>query len=207
MDVLDGKQIVTTSGKSVVSNPTVLDVTHLESLQEEADTRLFLHVADSVSRGFEKVMVRTVDSDVVVLAIYVFQNLSQLKKLWIAFGRQKSFRMIPVHTLSQQLGKDKCLALPMFHSLTGCDTVSAFFGHGKQSAWDLLGILPECITALKSLTVDPPDEADIPKSILQALGLLVTKLYGLEGNDVDAARLDGHYYQVSYDIWLTTYLH
>ena len=55
--------------------------------------------------------------------------------------------------------------------------------------------------------MDPSDEADIPRSILQALGLLVTKLYGLEGNDVDAARLDGHYYQVSHDIWLTPYLH
>ena len=36
---------------------------------EEADTRLLVHTAGAVNRGCRKVCVRTVDTDVVVLAI------------------------------------------------------------------------------------------------------------------------------------------
>ena len=32
------------------------------------------------------------------------------------------------------MGPQKALALPMFHVLTGCDTVSAFTNHGKRTA-------------------------------------------------------------------------
>ena len=94
---------------------------------------MFLHVADCVSRGMKNLIVRTVDSDVVILALYVYQHLHQMEELWIAFGRDKHFRTIPIHSISTSLGRNICKALPMFHSLTGCDTVSAFFGHGKQS--------------------------------------------------------------------------
>jgi len=52
---------------------------------EEAETRLLLHALDASKEGFKKVMVRTVDTDVVVLAITYFAQLS-LNELWIAFG-------------------------------------------------------------------------------------------------------------------------
>ncbi len=41
---------------------------------EEADTRLLLHVADAVQKGFRKVCVRTVDTDIVILATVVFKR-------------------------------------------------------------------------------------------------------------------------------------
>ena len=28
--------------------------------------------------------------------------------------------------------------LPFFHALTGCDTVSAFHGKGKRTAWEIV---------------------------------------------------------------------
>ena len=37
--------------------------------QKEADTRIFLHVSDAANYGYGKLMIRTVDSDVLVLAI------------------------------------------------------------------------------------------------------------------------------------------
>ncbi len=36
---------------------------------KEADTRMILHVFDEASRQCDKIMIRTVDTDVVVLAI------------------------------------------------------------------------------------------------------------------------------------------
>ena len=50
---------------------------------------MFLHVSDAVNHGYGRVMVRTVDSDVLVLAIAAVQQLS-VDELWIAFGSGKS---------------------------------------------------------------------------------------------------------------------
>ncbi len=37
--------------------------------------------------------------------------------------------------MGNRVGPEKSIALPMFHALTGCNTVSGFVGHGKKSAW------------------------------------------------------------------------
>ncbi len=36
---------------------------------EEVDTQVVLHAADAAKRGFQKVLIRTVDSDVVALCM------------------------------------------------------------------------------------------------------------------------------------------
>ena len=84
------------------------------------------------NRGTE-VSIRTVDTDVVVLAI-TSANLLNISELWIAFGAGESFRFIASQTIA--LGPDRCVVLPMFHAFTGCDTVSYFGGRGKKTTWD-----------------------------------------------------------------------
>ena len=54
-------------------------------IHEEADTCIFLHVEDAVQHGHNRVSIRTVDTDVVVLAVASAQRLD-LAELWIAFG-------------------------------------------------------------------------------------------------------------------------
>jgi hypothetical protein len=76
------------------------------------------------------VAIRTVDTDIVVLAI-AFISRMNLQELWIHFGVGKTVRLIPVHELAVAL---VCLALPVFHAITGCDTVSCFHGKGKKTA-------------------------------------------------------------------------
>ncbi|CAH3178758.1 unnamed protein product, partial [Porites lobata] len=44
------------------------------STQEEADTRIILHLEDTVTEGFNKISIRTVDTDVVVLAVAAAQR-------------------------------------------------------------------------------------------------------------------------------------
>ena len=46
------------------------------------------------------------------------------------------FRCRKELTLYEHLGREKSLALPVFHSFTGCDTTFAFYGRGKKSAWE-----------------------------------------------------------------------
>ena len=51
---------------------------------EEADTRVFLHVNDMSRKGITRVMIRTVDTDVFLLAISLYDRLN-LEQLWIDF--------------------------------------------------------------------------------------------------------------------------
>ncbi len=60
-----------TDGTGVLCSPAHSCVASLAPRsQEEADTRLLLHVADAVRKGCKKVTIRTTDTDVVVLASF-----------------------------------------------------------------------------------------------------------------------------------------
>ena len=103
---------------------------------EEADTRIFVHVKELVLKGHAVLLVDTVDTDVLVIAISCFNELSQfgLEKLWIEFGAKINRRWIPIHDLTSVLGI-KSTRLLFWYTFTGCDAVSAFGGKGKLSAW------------------------------------------------------------------------
>ena len=103
---------------------------------EEADIRMPLHLLHVSEQGHTKAYLKTGDTDVVVLAISFFQELS-LTELWIGFGSGRTFKDIPVHNISHQLGRWRCIALPFFNAFSGCDVTSAMYGKGKKS---LLGI-------------------------------------------------------------------
>ena len=71
--------------------------------QEEADTRMLLHVEDVVKQGYTNVSIRTVDTDVIVLAVAAAERLS-IDELWVAFGTGKSFRFLAAHEMAQAVG-------------------------------------------------------------------------------------------------------
>ena len=97
---------------------------------EEADTRLISHSLHARQTGFKQIMIRTVDTDVVVLATAYERRLGPGG--WLSFGTGKNIWYIPVHLIATKLTQDMCIVLPLFHALTGCDTVSAFHGKGKM---------------------------------------------------------------------------
>ena len=102
--------------------------------QEEADIRMFLHVKHATSNA----VIKTVDTEVVIFAIFCFKLL-KINKLWIEFGVAGNTRYISIHVAVSSLPQSQtmCASLPFFHAFTGCDTVSSFFGIGKKS----LGLL------------------------------------------------------------------
>lgn len=102
---------------------------------EEADTRLIIHACDAASKGHKKLLIRTVDTCVVVLSVANIAKLG-VEEMWIAFGIGQHFRYLPAHTTASSLGPQKAMALTGLHSFTGCDTISSFAGKGKKSAWD-----------------------------------------------------------------------
>ena len=118
--------------------------TNLDSIapctHEEADTRLLLHCMHASHSGCKRVAIRTVDTDVVVIATYCFDKL-QVEELWIHFGVGKNVRLIPIHDVVVALGPQKCQALPLFHALTGWTPCPAFWQGQKVS----LGCM-ECVS-------------------------------------------------------------
>ena len=192
LDLPEGKRLYTTILENCLSSPPDQDVSALAPCtQEEADSRMFLHVAAATSCGHRRIVVRTMDSDVVVLAVSAFIALeNQITELWVAFGTSRHFRYIPIHIIATQLGQSKAASLPAFHALTGCDTTSAFFGKGKRTAWDVWQSLPDLTVALQALGRSniSLQTLDVHLPVLEKF---VTRLYGVSDTEitsVDAAR-------------------
>ena len=161
------KELYSTDGAHVLTchHSETEDKVGIEPCQhEEADTRMMLHALHSSRQGHTMVLIRTVDTDVVVIAISQFQYLG-ISELWIAFGVGKQFHYIPVHAIASQLGPDKAGALLFMHSVTGCDTVSAFAGRGKKTAWDIWRVYPEITSTFQYMSSCP--ESVSPEVLLQ----------------------------------------
>ena len=149
----DDKQLVITDGEAILSKPPLLDLALLVPCShEEADSRMLLHVSHAANHGHHKILIKTVDTAVVVLAVSVAQGLLPEDELWLAFGTGKSFRYLAAHEITAGLGPEKAQALPLFHALIGCDTASRFAGHGKKTAWTIWTVLPELTNALLKLS-------------------------------------------------------
>jgi len=90
------KQLFVTDGKHVFH--TCAEVSHqLDPCSyKEADTRIILHVAHAAHTRCNNVMIRTVDTDVVVLAVSSFQRLP-VTEMWVVFGTGNHFRYLPIH--------------------------------------------------------------------------------------------------------------
>ena len=131
-------------------------------------------------------MIRTIDTDVFVLSVAQMQRIPQ-KEVWLAFGMGKLFRYYPIQEIARLLGPQKSLALPVFHVLTGCDTVSFFAGKSKKSAWDTWNVFPEVTRAFVEITSAPSELSD---KCIEIIETFVVLLYdrGSELKSVDRAR-------------------
>jgi len=154
---------------------------------EEADTRMLLHAAHAAANGHGRIMIKTVDTDVVVVAIACFERL-RASELWIALGVGKNLRYIAVHELVEVLGKDRCTALPFFHAFTGCDTVSSFAGHGKKTGWETWNSFPDVTSTFSQLSSEPTD-VDFAMSLLQRF---VVRMYERSSSKMTVNSLRKH---------------
>ena len=148
--------------------------------------RMFLHAAHASLQGHSKILIRTVDSDVVALAIAFFRKL-QLDELWVAYGSGNNYRVIPTHEIAISLGVRKSIVLPAFHAITGCDVTSAFAGRGKKTCWDVWTVFPELTAALHAISNCPDSISQETSALLERFVVL---LYSktLEAETVNEAR-------------------
>ena len=88
--------IVSTKGNGVTSNLLQTVDRISPSNHEEADTRIFTHIYDGRQRGYTKFLIVTVDTDVIVIALYHFFSIGA-EELWIEFGVGINKRYIILH--------------------------------------------------------------------------------------------------------------
>ena len=169
-----GKQVITTKEEQVLCSPLRLDTSILTPCNhEEADTRMLVHAADASKAGYKNIIIRTVDTDVVIISIAMTQNL-HINELWIAFGTGSNLRYLAAHEIASRLGPEKATSLPVFHAFTGCDTVSFFSGKGKKTAWNTWMVYEEATSAFLELSYSPED---VSKECLRKLQRFVVLLY------------------------------
>ena len=147
---------------------------------EEADTRMVVHLMNALENGLKSVVVRTVDTDVIVVLIGEFHVIHEVypdADIWIAFGTGKHFRYYHINTLCGNLGRDKLRSLPSFHAFTGCDTTSSFFGKTKKSAWEAWNSFPTASETFLYIANNPFEVVDFESTHFKVLEHFTIILY------------------------------
>ena len=171
---LPGVQVISTYDGDVISSVPVDKDGLAPCNHEEADTRILLHVKHAISKGYNKIMIRTVDTDVVVLAVAHVRMLD-VQELWVSFGVGKHHRYLPAHSMASSLTAEQCHALLFFHAFTGCDTVSYLAGRGKRTSWNAWKLTDKDITETFRLLSTP--QSTISQEHSQHLERFVVILY------------------------------
>ncbi len=94
-------------------------------------------------------------------------------------GTGSNLRHIPIHEIVQEMDHRVSFALPMFHALTGCDTVSSFCGRGKKTAWNTWKVFPEATQAFEELQ---QVNTNISESAMATVERFVVLLYDRTSN-------------------------
>lgn len=101
---------------------------------EEADTQIFVHIAEAQRHCYSKFLVRANDTDVVVLAVITAQKLNCTALL---VGTKNNRQYIAAHEIAYSLGPMKVSSLATFHIFTGCDLSAYMNTIGKKTAWNI----------------------------------------------------------------------
>ena len=126
-------------------------------------------------QGIWSIKIRTVATDVVVIAIALFSRLN-LKELWIEFGTGNNKRFYSVLLICNNLGSEKCKAPLFFHAFTGCDQVSYFSMCKKKIGWKTWKSFPEVTDKFINLGDLPSIEsADLVFPIIEHFIALIYK--------------------------------
>lgn len=169
--MLVGKSVTSCNGKE----PPIADCDH-----EEADTRIVVHVHHALQEGAESILVRTVDTDVVVILVGKYHDLighSPTAEIWVAFGMGAHFSFISINRVCSNLGENRSRALPVFHAFTGSDTTSSFYGKGKKTAWQAWQESDDITPALLKIARQPFQPLTIEDDSFKKLERLTIMMY------------------------------
>ena len=145
------------TGVSVIS--IGLDRSMPECNQEEADTRIVVHILHAIQADQVKsVVARTVDTNIIVILIgkiHYLRAIQPVLDLWVGYRTGRNFSIISINIIYSGKGEPRWRSLPVFHALTGCDTTSTFYGKSRKSAWQAWELYPGVTSTFEFLTNNP----------------------------------------------------
>ena len=104
---------------------------------EEADQRLVRNMIQCIRSHYIFVTITTVDTDVLLHTISNRHHAGNFgSNVQVLFVTGITVKYYDTNDIAMQLGEDVCRGIPLFHALSGCDSVSSFFNHGKCKIWD-----------------------------------------------------------------------
>ena len=135
------KLLIVTYEDTIISSAEIENMPSFTSIvqcqSEEADQRIVRHVIQCLkSSVYNRIIVRTIDTDVLIMLISFLADLVDGFKTEIHAELVNSAVFYHINTITKTLGKEVCAALLFFYAFTGCDIVSSFYGKGKVKAWD-----------------------------------------------------------------------
>ena len=162
----------------ITANETC-EVEELKSDQEEADTRMILHAAFASTCRLKTVVVRSQDTDVLVLLLHYRPSI-KASKVYFWTGKcgpnTDETRFVPVHKLYQLLTPEQHQILLSVYCLTGCDTCSSFYSIGKKTVFKTLMQQADLFQGLSLLGNGP-----LTKPVRHICTNFVGHLYGKPG--------------------------
>ena len=188
------KCFVVTKGDYIMSNDNALISDSLLSPNsaEEADQKLVRHALQCIQCGIKNVVVRTVDTDVILLLVayrHWVTNTDGTIFAWMSTAKNSTYYNI--NSISSSFGSEKCKGLPFFHAMTGCDSTSYFFNQGKckfLDRWDEFSLKDELTCVFAQLSYKP-------STITNAQALMLEKYvsfvyHGVESDEsIDVVRM------------------
>jgi hypothetical protein len=169
--------LVAHEGKVVTLQVHALTCSHTE-----ADTRLLLHAKHAADNGSSEVVIRSQDTDVLLLACHHQRHIPASLK--VKSGTKLRPRLYDVQSITQQLGPEMCAALPGLHGFTGCDSTSAFSGKGKKKAYEFVTKENNHRKAM----MDLGELFNTSDNTFSACERFATSLYGQPSDDINQVR-------------------
>ena len=103
-----------------------------------------------MDNGHRDAVVKSIDSDIIVLAEGLFHELELLDTLYIEYGTSRSLQIFPIYEIVTHLGPI-AKVLPIFHCISGCDTTSSPFHCGKTTTWNACDWVPQLTKTLVTI--------------------------------------------------------
>ncbi len=148
----------------------------LTSNQEEADTRMILHCIKAVNNGAKVLIIRSNDTDVLVLLIHHFPVINA-EKIYLIVGvkgrHTDNTRSIAVHDIYRKLTPAQQAVIIPVYCITGYDTVSSFYGIGKRTVFKIFMKIAHEVGDMSEL-----GEGYLSSSVVDACTYFVGVLYG-----------------------------
>ena len=160
------------------------------SVHRKVNTNGILLHTQHTARTFPRILIKTIDSDVIVIAIAAFNKIEGITELWIEFGKGKTLKYLPIHEISEGLGIPKSRVMPFFmHSSVDVTQHLQYSEKGKKSFYETWTIIPEITETFVRLS-QVADVTDITDTDFKMLEKFFVVMYcpTLNTDEINMAR-------------------